>query len=80
MTYEEFVDMCILCGCDYTCTIEGIGPVTAYKLIKEHKNIEKVIEHLKKENESDKKKKKFEIKPEFNYKESRELFYNPEVT
>lgn len=36
MSYDEFVDMCILCGCDYTDSIEGVGPITAYKLIKEH--------------------------------------------
>ena len=23
MTKEEFIDLCILCGCDYTETIEG---------------------------------------------------------
>ena len=23
MTYEEFIDMCILCGCDYTDSIDG---------------------------------------------------------
>jgi len=44
MTYEEFVDLCILCGCDYTEWLEGVGPVTAFKLIKEHKTIEKVLE------------------------------------
>jgi len=34
MNYDEFVDLCILCGCDYTPTIDGIGPITAFKLIK----------------------------------------------
>lgn len=33
LTYEQFVDMCILCGCDYTGTIGGVGPVKAYKFI-----------------------------------------------
>ncbi len=27
LTADEFVDMCILCGCDYTDKIPGIGPV-----------------------------------------------------
>lgn len=40
MTHTEFIDLCILCGCDYTHTIGGMGPVTAFKLIKEHKTIE----------------------------------------
>lgn len=43
LNYDEFVDLCILCGCDYTDTIEGIGPITAFKMIKEHKTIEGVI-------------------------------------
>ena len=46
LTSDEFVDLCILCGCDYSERIEGIGPSTAYKMIKEHKTIEKVIEHI----------------------------------
>ena len=46
LTEQQFVDMCILCGCDYCDTIDGVGPVTAYKLIKEHNNIEEVIKHL----------------------------------
>ncbi len=31
--YDEFVDLCILCGCDYTEGIEGVGPVTSFKLM-----------------------------------------------
>ena len=46
LSYEEFVDLCILCGCDYCSTIKGIGPKTALKLIREHKSIEKIIKVL----------------------------------
>jgi flap endonuclease-1 len=49
ITYEQFVDLCILCGCDYCSTIKGIGPKTALKLIRVHKNIETVIKALKRE-------------------------------
>lgn len=45
---EQFIDICILCGCDYCGTIRGIGPKTAYKLITQHKTLEKVIESLDK--------------------------------
>ena len=48
--------MCILCGCDYSDTIEGIGPMTAFKLMQEHENIENVISFLKEENEKGKRK------------------------
>lgn len=37
LTYDEFVDLCILCGCDYCSSIKGIGPKTALKLIKQVK-------------------------------------------
>ena len=49
LTYEMFVDLCILCGCDYCSTIKGIGPKTALKLIKQYKCIEEVVKHLDKD-------------------------------
>ncbi|MCV5824480.1 hypothetical protein OFN33_28880, partial [Escherichia coli] len=47
LTMDQFIDMCILCGCDYCDTIRGIGPKKAYKLIKDYKNIEGVLQHIK---------------------------------
>ena len=44
MTHEEFVDMCILCGCDYCPTIPKVGSVRAFKNITDHKTIENYIE------------------------------------
>ena len=44
--YKQFMDVCILCGCDYTSKIYGIGPITAYKMIKEHYDIETVLTKL----------------------------------
>mmetsp|Transcript_19185 Transcript_19185/g.55834 ORF Transcript_19185/g.55834 Transcript_19185/m.55834 type:complete len:455 (-) Transcript_19185:211-1575(-) len=49
LTHDQFVDMCILLGCDYCDTIRGIGPKTALKLIREHENIEGVLEWIKRE-------------------------------
>ena len=46
-TYPEFVDLCMLLGCDYMDKIDGIGPVKALSLMKEHRSIEAVIESLK---------------------------------
>jgi len=46
---EQFIDLCILCGCDYTVNIRGVGAITALKLIKDHKNMAAVVEHLKKD-------------------------------
>ena len=46
LTHDEFVDLCILLGCDYCDSIKGIGPVSALKLIREHKNIETILKNL----------------------------------
>jgi len=43
LTHDEFVDLCILLGCDYCDSIRGIGPKTALKLIREHGCIEKIL-------------------------------------
>jgi 5'-3' exonuclease len=53
LTYDQFVDLCILCGCDYCSTIKGIGPKTALKLVKQHKTLEAIIEHLRKDKKYD---------------------------
>jgi flap endonuclease-1 len=44
ITQKEFVDLCILCGCDYTCTIPKIGPVGALNIIKKHRTIKQFLE------------------------------------
>lgn len=44
LTYEQFVDLGILCGYDSRPTIKGIGWKTAYKLIKEKGSIEAILE------------------------------------
>lgn len=48
LSSEEFVDFCILCGCDYTEKIKQVGPAKAYKFIREYKNIENLLTHLPK--------------------------------
>ncbi len=47
MTHEEFIDMCILCGCDYCPTIPKVGTVRALKNIQEYKTIESYLEKSK---------------------------------
>jgi len=73
------VDLCILCGCDYTTNIPGIGPIKAFKFIEECKTIEEVIKKIEKENENPAKKKKYAIPANFHYEESRKLFNEPDV-
>lgn len=71
MNMDEFIDMCILCGCDYTTSIRGIGPSKAFKGIKEHKNIETMIKNLEK---------RYTVPENFNYVGAREMFQKPDVT
>ena len=44
---NEWIDMCILCGCDYTIKLKGINHSNSYELIKKYKNIENIIKNLK---------------------------------
>ena len=74
-TYEEFVDLCILLGCDYSKTIPGIGSSRAFKLIKQCSKIELVMEFLE-SCESQ----KYTIPNGFNFVEARKLFKKPKVT
>ena len=71
VTMEAFVDFCILCGCDYCGTIKGVGPATAFKLLKTHGSIEKAIASLDEG--------KRPTEEEMPYEEARHIFANPEV-
>jgi flap endonuclease-1 len=42
MTDEEFVDFCIMCGCDYNERIRNVGTVKSYKYIKEYGSIDDI--------------------------------------
>lgn len=46
-TQEMFRQVCILGGCDYLPSIEGIGIVTAIKLMNQYRDINKIFKHLK---------------------------------
>ena len=72
ITYDQFVDLCILCGCDYCQSIKGIGPKTALKMIRKHGDIETIIENLPD-------KYKVPSSLEDNLEEVRKLFKDPKV-
>lgn len=46
ITQKEFVDLCILLGCDYCDKISGLGPKKALALIQKHRTIEEVVLHI----------------------------------
>eukprot|EP00033_Pygsuia_biforma_P003130 GCRY01003437.1.p1 GENE.GCRY01003437.1~~GCRY01003437.1.p1 ORF type:complete len:374 (-),score=109.09 GCRY01003437.1:219-1340(-) len=72
LTQAQFIDMCILCGCDYTSSIRGIGPVTALKLIRKHGSLEEILKNIDTS--------KYQVPDPFPYEQVRDLFVNPEVT
>ncbi|KAL7565558.1 hypothetical protein ACA910_003830 [Epithemia clementina (nom. ined.)] len=43
ITHAQFVDLCILLGCDYCDTIKGVGPKTALKLVRDYLDIEHIL-------------------------------------
>ena len=47
MDYDEFLEFCILCGCDYCPSVPKVGHITAIKLFKEHKSINEIMEKTK---------------------------------
>ncbi|KAI9676834.1 MAG: Elongation of fatty acids protein 2 [Caeruleum heppii] len=74
MDKKQFIDMCILLGCDYVDPIPKIGPNTALKLIRDHQTLEGVVESIEKDP-----KKKYVIPDDWPYKDARELFFHPDV-
>lgn len=46
-SFLQFIELCLLLGCDYLEQIKGVGPKTAYKLMQEHGSLDEVLEHLK---------------------------------
>ncbi|EPY20604.1 flap endonuclease-1 [Strigomonas culicis] len=72
LTMGQFIDLCILLGCDYVPKIPGIGPQKAWEQIKKYGSIEEIIEHLDQT--------KHAVPPDFYFKEARQFFIEPEVT
>ena len=71
-TRDQFIDLCILLGCDYCDKIPGIGPTKAYDGIDKYKTIEAFVASLDQA--------KYPIPENWRYDEARELFKNPPVT
>ena len=43
LNHNEFIEFCVLCGCDYCKSVPKIGNLTAFKLIQKYKTIENII-------------------------------------
>lgn len=73
LTPTQFVDLCILLGCDYLDPIPKVGPHTALKLIREYGTLEKIVESINSG------KSKLVLPADWPYVDARELFFNPDV-
>ncbi|CAN6280716.1 unnamed protein product [Urochloa humidicola] len=71
LTMDQFIDLCILSGCDYCENIKGIGGQRALKLIRQHGCIEEVVQNLKQT--------RFSVPEDWPYQEVRTLFKQPNV-
>ena len=76
LSYEEFIDLCILLGSDYTPRIIGLKKEYALELIKKYKNLESISNNICEISDD------FELKTgkylrlpvNFNFKDTRKLF------
>ncbi len=67
-TRRQWIDFCILCGCDYTKRIHGLGPQKAYSMIRELGTLPNVLEKYVGDN------KKFNYEGEYPYNQAYHLF------
>ncbi|KAF5876341.1 putative dna-repair protein rad2 protein [Botrytis fragariae] len=74
MDRKQFVDLCILLGCDYLDPIPKIGPHSALKLIREHGDLETLVAWITAD-----KKERYAIPEDWPYQDARELFFKPDV-
>ncbi|OVA16596.1 XPG/Rad2 endonuclease [Macleaya cordata] len=73
LTMDQFIDLCILCGCDYCAGIRGsIGGQTALKLIRKHGSIDSILENINKQ--------RYQVPENWLYQEARQLFKEPLVS
>jgi len=72
----QFIDLCILLGCDYLDPIPKVGPSTALKLIRDHGTLEKVVNWMKTDPKA---KERYTVPDDWPFEDARDLFFNPDV-
>ncbi|KAI9465016.1 PIN domain-like protein [Lactarius psammicola] len=91
MEMSQFIDLCILLGCDYLEPIKGIGPKSALKLVREFGGLEGIVEHLREKQaekeeaaadkeEGKKRKGGVHVPEEWPWEEAKKVFAEPDVT
>lgn len=69
ISYNQFIELCILLGSDYTSQIPKVGYKTALNIIKKYGNIKEFLKNNT----------KYNIPDNFKYEEAKELFINPKL-
>lgn len=72
LDYNQFIELCILFGCDYCDRVKDITPSELYKVYFEHKDINKTLDFLKKG--------KYNVPEIDNIDVIKEYFKNPPVS
>jgi flap endonuclease-1 len=72
LTRAQFIDLCIMCGCDYCGSIRGIGPVRALEYIRKHGSLDGVLAALDTG--------KYPLPEPYPYREAAAFFASPDVT
>ena len=72
LNQEEFIDFCILLGCDYCNGVSEYKPNIIYEYFSKNKSIEKTIKAMKNDN--------MNISNEIQYKDTKKYFLNPNIT
>ncbi|KAM0789672.1 Flap endonuclease 1-A [Microbotryomycetes sp. NB124-2] len=72
LSMDKFIEMCMLCGCDYLEPVKGIGAKTALKLVQEYDSFEDIVEHLRKG--------KNPPPEDWPWEAAKKLFQQPDVT
>ena len=66
LTYDQFIELCIMFGCDYCPSVNDIKTSEIYKVYHKHKNIDKTLIELKLRN--------YHVPDKINYIEAKEYF------
>jgi flap endonuclease-1 len=71
LTFDEFVDFCILLGCDYCQGLSDLKYSVIYQYFKQYKNIENTLTAMRKDN--------IKVPNNIDYVETKEYFKNPKI-
>jgi flap endonuclease-1 len=69
LNYEQFIELCILFGCDYCHNISDLRTSHVYQVYIKHKNIERTLEELRLDGDCN-------IPDNFEYNEAKQYFIN----